>query len=247
MKRGIEILKFVVLLGLLVFLFSFSKTRNDKRKLTKVEVEFVDGITPFITHNTVNKLLIQNKVEVTDIGKETLDLKEMERRLQENPMIREAQVFITIDGVLGAKIEQRDPIGRVSSQRSGADYYLDADGKMMPLSEVYSARVPILTGISESDYDEIAPLLLKIRGDDFMQRLVVGLNRTSNGEVELELRKTDIKVLFGKPQHIEKKFQNFKAFYKKTKQDSTLFEYDKVNLKFESQVIATKKEGHGKR
>lgn len=246
MKRSIEILKFVVLLGLLIFLFSFSKKRNEKRKLTKVEVEFVDTKTPFITHNTVNKLLIQNKVEVTDIGKETLVLEEMEKRLRENPMVREAEVFISINGVLGARIQQRDPIGRVSPPRAGLAYYLDADGKKMPLSEVYSARVPIVTGVSESNFDEIIPLLLKLREDDFMQRLVVGLNRRSNGEIELELRKTDINVLFGKPQFIEKKFQNFKAFYKKTKQDSTLYEYEKVNLKFDNQVIATKKEDHGK-
>lgn len=246
MKRGIEILKFVVLLGLLVFLFSFSKKRNDKRKLTKLEVEFVDSQTPLITHQMVNKLLIQNDVEVKDIEKETLVLKEMESRLRENPMVREAEVFITIDGVLGARIEQRDPIGRVSPQHSETPYYLDADGKKMPLSTVYSARVPIVTGVSENDYAEIAPLLLKIREDNFMQRIIVGLNRRSNGEIELELRKTDLTVLFGKPQFIEKKFQNFKAFYKKTKQDSTLYGYEKVNLKFDNQVIATKKEGHGK-
>lgn len=247
MKRVIEILKFVFLFALLVFLFGFSKKRNEKRNLTKLEVEFVGNKTPFITHNTVNKLLIQNTEVVTNIGKETLVLKEMEERLRENPMVRDAEVFITIDGVLGAKIEQRDPIGRISQQRIDSDYYLDADGKEMPLSDVYSTRVPIITGITENDYDEIVPLLLQIRDDDFMQRLVVGVNRSRNGEIELELRKTDIKLLFGKPDHIAKKFQNFKAFYKKTKQDSTLYGYEKVNLKFESQVIATKKEDYGKR
>lgn len=246
MKRVIEILKFVFLLGLIVFLFGFSKKRNEKRKLTKIEVEFVDGNTPFITHNTVNKLLIQNNEEVTGIVKETLVLKEMEKRLRENPMVREAQVFLSIDGVLGAKIQQRDPIGRISPQRSGSDYYLDSDGEMMPLSSVYSARVPIVTGVSNDNFKEVVPLLAQIREDEFMERLVVGLNLNPNGEIELELRKTNFKVLFGKPQHIAKKFQNFKAFYKKTKQDSTLYGYDKVNLKFESQVIATKKEGHGK-
>jgi|SRR5690554_3361319 len=247
MKLGIEILKFITLLGLLVFLFSFSKKRNDKRNLTKLEVEFVGEHTPFITHKTVNKLLIQSKEEVTDIGKETLVLKDMEERLRENPMIRQAEVFVTLDGILGAKVEQRDPIGRVSSQKMGSDYYLDADGKKMPLSEVYSARVPIVTGISEKDYDQITQLLLKIREDAFMHQHVIGLNKTNRGEIELELRKSNLKVLFGKPTQIEKKFQNFKAFYKKAKQDSTLFGYDKVNLKFESQVIATKKEEHGKR
>ena len=247
MKRIVDLLKFVFLLGLIVFLFGFSKKRNDKRKLSKIEVEFVDGNTPFITHNTVNKLLIQKDGEVTGIDKETLVLKEMEKRLRENPMIRNAEVFLSIDGILGARIQQRDPIGRISPQRSGPDYYVDSDGEMMPLSSVYSARVPIVTGVSNENLKEIVPLLAEIRKDEFMERMVVGLNQDSNGEIELELRKTDFKVLFGKPKYIAKKFQNFKAFYKKTKQDSTLYGYDKVNLKFESQVIATKKEGHGKR
>lgn len=238
MKRSLVILKFLVLLGLIAFLFSFTKKRNDNRKLNKIEVEFVDDTSPFITHNTVNKLLILNHDKVTDIGKEALVLREMEQRLLENPMIRNAQVYVSIDGTLGARIEQRKPIGRVSAS---PDYYLDEDGKHMPLSDVYSARVPIITGTSENDFNEVTSLLLKINEDEFMKRSVVGLNRKLDGDIELELRKTSLKVLFGKPENIEKKFQNFKAFYKKTKEDSTLFGYNLVNLKFESQVIATKK------
>ena len=83
--------------------------------------------------------------------------------------------------------------------------------------------------------------MLKIENDEFMKSCVVGLSRKADGDIELELRKMDFKVLFGQPENIEKKFQNFKAFYKKTKQDSTLYGYNRVNLKFENQVIATKK------
>lgn len=238
MKRSLEIIKFMVLLGVLAFIFSFSKNRNDSRKITKVDVEFVGDKSPFITHNTVNKLLIQNEGEAPSIGKETLVLKKMEQRLRENPMIRDAQVYVSIDGTLGAKIEQRNPIGRVAGS---PEYYLDDDGKNMPLSEVYSARVPIITGVSKMNFSELTQLLLKINEDEFMKSSVVGLNKKQDGDIELELRKTDLKVLFGKPIHVEKKFQNFKAFYKKTKQDSTLSDYGMVNLKFESQVIATKK------
>ncbi|AFL81357.1 hypothetical protein Aeqsu_1881 [Aequorivita sublithincola DSM 14238] len=238
MKRSLAILKFIVLFGLIAFLFSFTKKRNDARKISKLDVEFVDENSPFITYNSVNKLLIQNYGKVADIGKETLVLKNMEQRLRENPMVRDAQVYVSIDGALGAKIEQRKPIGRVSAT---PDYYLDADGKKMPLSDVYSARVPIITGTSKNNFDEVTDLLLKINDDEFMKSSVVGLNRKADGDIEMELRKVNFKVLFGKPLDIEKKFQNFKAFYKKTKQDSTLYGYNLVNLKFESQVIATKK------
>ncbi len=243
MRRSLEIVKFILLLGLMAFLFSFAKKRNDVRKIKRLEVEFIDDNNPFITYETVNKLLIQNQGQVTGIGKETLVLKEMEQRLQANPMVRNAQVFVTVDGALNAKIEQRRPIGRVVAS---PDYYLDADGDKMPLSEVYAARVPLITGVSKNNFTELAPLLLKIENDGFMRQSVIGVHRQANGEVELKLRKIDLRIRFGKPEFVEKKFQNLKAFYKKIKQDSMLNAYQMVNLKFEDQVIATKKEDHGK-
>lgn len=247
MKVFLEILKFSLLLGLLVFLFSFSNNRNRNRTLSKVEVEFTKGDIPLISHQTVNKLLIQNDVDPTNVGKETIVLKEMEKRLEENPMVRKAQVYVTLDGALGAQIEQRDPIARVSVGGSTPDFYIDADGGKMPLSTEYSARVPLVTGVSENDFSKMTPLLLQIREDEFMKQMVIGLNKNAQGELELQLRKTSLNVVFGKPEAIQKKFQNLKAFYKKTKQDSTIYKYEKINLKFESQVIATKREDHGKR
>lgn len=239
MKRSFNIAKLVFLLGVVVFLYSFSNMRNSKRSLSKINVEFIDANSPFITHQTVNKLLIQSSDTLTDIAIEALDLMSMEQRLNKNPMIRNSEVFVTIDGILGAKIEQRDPIARVWDSKGA--YYIDADGKAMPLSEVYSARVPIVTGVAEEDLEKLTPLLLKIRGDEFMQRMVVGLHTSKEGEVKLEFRNLKLKALFGEPNHIDKKFQNFKAFYKKTHQDSTIYGYKKINLKFETQVIATKK------
>jgi cell division protein FtsQ len=225
----------IVLMG---FLFSFSKQRNESRNLKKISIEFTDENDPLITLDAVNKLLIQNNDTVTSIGKETLVLNEMEHRLLKNPMIRDAEVFVTVDGVLGAKIEQRKPIARVSSS---PDYYLDDEGKMMPLSTVYTARVPLITGKSNSNFTEITPVLLKINEDDFMKKGVVGLHLNENGKIEIRIRKHDFKVLLGTPEMIEKKFQNFKAFYQKAKSDKILSEYSVVNLEFGNQVVATKK------
>ena len=149
MKRSLKVIKYVLVVALLVFLYSFTTERNMKRNLTKIDVEFVDENPPFITLNTVNKLLIQSQDNVTSINKETLDLKEMENRLLKNPMIRDAQVYLSVDGVLGAKIEQRTPIARVAGS---PDYYLDTDGMKMPLSEIYTARVPLINGNSNFEF-----------------------------------------------------------------------------------------------
>ncbi len=238
MKRSWEYIKFVLLFGLVVFLFSFTKQRNSSRNLEKTNIEFLDEGSPFITRNTVNKLLIQNYDTVTSIRKDKLVLKEVESRLLENDMIFDAQVFITLSGTLGAKIKQRKPLGRVAAS---PDYYIDEEGKKMPLSSVYTERVPLITGVSKSNFKELTPLLKAIEEDPFMKSSVVGLEYQRDETIIIRLRKHDFKVLFGKPKAIADKFQNFKAFYKKTKQDNMLSSYTLVNLKFGDQVVATKK------
>lgn len=238
MKINWGFIKFLVITGIIVFFFGFSKQRNKVRKIEKIEVNFEDENRLFITSNTVNKLLIQNKDSATSIGKETLDLNKMENRLLENPMIKDAEVYVTIDGVLGARVVQRKPVARVESD---PNFYLDEDGFKMPLSSVHSARVPIVSGISENQYAEVTYLVNKITDDDFMKEYVVGLDVDENGNVILRIRKNEFKVLFGKSIDIENKFQKFKAFYKLTKQDSLLESYSLINLKFKDQVVATKR------
>ncbi|MFT4847857.1 MAG: cell division protein FtsQ [Sediminicola sp.] len=237
MKRSLKIIKYLLVVVLVVFLYSFTAERNMKRKITNIDVEFIDENRPFIALSVVNKLLIQSEDNVTSINKETLDLKGMENRLLKNPMIRDAQVYLSVNGVLGAKIEQRTPLARVAGS---PDYYLDTDGMKMPLSEIYTARVPLISGNSKLNFEKLTELLLKINEDPFMKNSVVGLNVLADQKIILQLRKQDFKVHLGKVEGVEKKFQNFKAFYQKSKQDNTLVEYKFVNLEFLSQVVATK-------
>ncbi len=242
MKINWNIIKFILLIALVVTLYSFSNQKNSSRKLTKIDVEFIDENSPFITLNTVNKLLIQNLDSLTSINKETLVLNKMEARLLKNPMIKNAEVFLTIEGVVGAKIEQRKPIARVVSSQ---DFYIDDEGKKMPLSKVHSARVPLVIGNSINNNSELTHLLLKLDEDEYMKKNVIGLQLESNGSILMKLRKRDYKVQFGKPIDIDKKFQKLKAFCKTANQDSLHSIYSLVNLRFKDQVIATKKSNNG--
>ncbi len=239
MKVNWGIIKFIIVLGLVIGLFSFSGKRNNARNLDKTKVEFLGETPPFITLETVNKMLIVNHDSVRNITKEQVALKEMESRLLKNDMIRDAQVFVTVDGVLGAKIEQRMPLARVAAQ---THYYIDADGKKMPLSKVYTARVPLVTGNVAEMYDDLTLLLKKINNDVFMKSSVIGIHVVANNNIELQLRNTDFKVRFGSKNDPEKKFMNLKAFYQKAKRDTLLTAYKAVDLRYGSQVVAIKKE-----
>ena len=238
MKINWNFIGFIVLSSFIVFLFGFAMQRNGARNLSKIVITFEDETPPFITLNTVNKLLIQNFETVASIPKEALVLKEVEERLLKNQMIHSAEVYITVDGILGAKIKQRTPIARVVDTQ---DYYLDTEGEKMPLSSVYTARVPIVTGAVMEHAKPLTDLLLQINQDQMIKSSVVGLDVLEDGTLKMRIRKQDFIVLFGTTDNAALKFQNYKAFYQKIKQDSMLANYKTVDLRFGNQVVATKK------
>ncbi|GAA4238144.1 cell division protein FtsQ [Postechiella marina] len=227
-----------VLLGLVVFLFAFSSKKNAARKLADVDVQFFGDDNLFISHQTVSKLLIQNQEDVKNVPKETLDLRSIESALNSNPMIKTAQVYLTVNGVLKADIEQKRPIARV---RTNASYYIDEDGLYMPLSSNYSARVPLVTGyIEKNDLKNVFTVARKIEKDDFLKTNVIEINQSTAGVISLKLRQCKFIVQLGSVNFLDKKINNLKVFYQKHLKEKTLNAYSKVNLQFDNQVVCTK-------
>lgn len=206
--------------------------------LEEVNLYFTDSDNYYLTQEAVDKLLIQNEVQVQSIGKETLDLSRVEAMLEAHDMIESAEVFLSIEGKMGASITQRKPLARVMD---GMPFYLDRQGLKMPLSEHYSARVPLVTGVRESQLTEIYPVMQVITNDEFLTRYVTGLHRLPNGKYQIYLRQLDFVLMFGEVKDIELKFENFKAFYQKALKDEKLDAYQKVDLQFGDQVVGTKK------
>ena len=238
MKTVLGYIKAVGLIALVCFLFAFSETRNKNRNLNDLTVTFTEGENLYVTEDAVNKLLIQNKQAISSIDKETLDLNKAENLLNNHDMIDNAEVFVTLDGKLAAKVSQRKPIGRVYGETS---FYLDEDGEVMPLSSNYSARVPLMTGFSEQNVSSAFKVIQFIQNDDFLRKMIVMVERNTSGDLELQLRENDFLVEFGDSTNLALKFHNLKAFYKKALKDNKLEDYSKVNLQFGDQVVCTKK------
>ena len=238
MKSKLGYIKFVLLLALMAFLYGFAEKRHSQRKLTGSEVHFTDNENLYVTVDAVNKLLIQNEEANENLGQETLDLNKVETLLNSHDMIENAEVFLRLDGKLSAIVTQRKPIGRAVGNTS---FYLDKNGEVMPLSENFSARVPLMLGFDESNILTAYPLVSYIKNDSFLSKHITTIQRLENGRYELKLRKADFVVYFGEIKNIALKFNNFKAFFKKALKDKKLDTYKRVNLQFGNQVVCTKK------
>ncbi|WP_405200507.1 cell division protein FtsQ/DivIB [Christiangramia sp. LLG6405-1] len=238
MKRSLKFIQPLILILLIGGLYGFAEHRHKNRKLTNIKVSFTETENLYVTEEVVNKLLIQSNDSVSSIDKETLDLNRVEAMLNDHDMIENAEVFLTLDGKLKATVSQRKPIGRVAGNSS---FYLDRNGEIMPLSEYYSARVPLMFGFDGSTVAEVYGIVSYIQNDDFLRKHVTGITRLNAEAYALELRENDFQVYFGDTTMIDLKFNNFKAFYKKATKDKKLNTYKKVNLQFGDQVVCTKK------
>lgn len=239
MRVNYNYIKVFVLIVLVVFLFAFSSLRNSSRKVSALEIKFLGDDNLFITHETVSKLLIQNQQSVTNKPKEIIDLNGLENALTANPLIKEAQVFIDVDGKITAEIIQKKPIARVSTN---ASFYVDDTGSYMPLSTNYTARVPLITGtVYKNDLANVYTIASKIQQDDFLKKHVVEIHQNDNKTIDLKFRLNSFTIQLGSLKALDKKINNLKAFYQKAMKDNTLDSYSVVNLKFDNQVICTKK------
>lgn len=232
-------IRLALIMALVIFLYSFSLKRSESRKLKDVVIEFTENEN-FITREKVNKLLIQNYEDVKSIPKEKLDLNNVENRLDSDPMIKKAEVYTTVDGKLKAVIQQRQPIGRVYDGASS--YYVDYDGKQMPLSESYTARVPLVTGdLLQIEPKKLHHVLKYIADDEFLRKNIIGLEVRPTGGIRMLSRGYDYEIMFGRVVNVERKFNNYKAFLQNAVKDTLLAHYKTINLKFTQQVVCTKK------
>ena len=240
MKKNIVInLQLLAILILVVFLYCFASNRNDKRKIAKPEIELLNSESPFVTHEMVNNLLKDNFGGSFSIQKDRVNLKKIEQNINKHNLIENSQVFLSVNGSFKTVIKQKIPIARVFY--NNASFYIDYKGNKMPLSDNFTARVPLVYGDINSRYNQnFVALLQTIYQDDFLKKNIIGLKIASDGSIIMKNRNYSYDIIFGRPIHINKKYDNYKAFFQKAVQDTLIDYYKKVNLKFTKQVVCTK-------
>ncbi|KDN54504.1 cell division protein FtsQ [Flavobacterium seoulense] len=227
------------MLGLVIFLFSFTSKRNEQRKIAKIAVVFVGENNIFLKEEAVNKLLIENLGNPLAIGKDKLDLNKLERKLDSNAMIDESDVFVSVDGVLKAVVKQKTPVARVIN--GSGSFYVDYKGGKMPLSDNFTARVPLVSGdINTKDKEKFTQLFRVIYEDEFLKKNIIAIQIMPNASLKMFNRNFDYQIDFGSMMNFETKFKNYKAFFQKAVLDSTLYKYKKIDLRFTKQVVCTK-------
>lgn len=238
MLKYFNFIKVIFVLLFIISLFAFSSFQSNLKSVSNVNIDFIGEKNLYISKSSIDKLLIQNNDYIECLEKDIIDLNELEERISSHEMIQNAEVYLTVKGAVRVDIEQRKPLARVISNPS---YYIDENGKKMPLSIEHSARVLLVHGqVDQNNLEIIFEMVNTIQNDSFLKLYITDIFIDSENKISLSLRDCDFKVLVGDLNQLKQKIINFKAFYQIAKKENTLKKYKKVNLKFDKQVIGVK-------
>jgi len=135
-----------VLILYLIGMIIFISVRRSEIICKSIEVQITDSSkNDFIDKQEISSLLNRNKLKYLNMPMEVVNAAEIERVVNTHPSIRKAEVVKRIDGILVIKVSQRIPLMRVIVNEK-TQYYIDQDGKVIPVSDKYAARVPIANG-----------------------------------------------------------------------------------------------------
>lgn len=238
----------LVLFGLAIII-GFTNSRQNDRYINDVHILIDNQFENyFINQEDVLSLINDRGKDYllsSDFG--SLNLKELENRIESHQFVNDAQAYIDLEGNMSIEVTQNRPIARVIVN-NGPDYYIGVEGDILPESDHYTARVVLMhlakdNWINEGNIKnsqqglEIYELLQYISQDEFWSAQIAAIRVEKNQEVVLEPQVTKQEIIFGKPEDIEKKFRKLMTFYKQILPYKGWNTYASVNLKFKNQIV----------
>ena len=216
-------------------LFYSTNSINSKRSINNIIIDFESTNKLFITQDSILKLL-----PTSFLNKKSVDINHLESLVNSNGFIKNSEAYVSIEGDLVIKVQQRNPIGRIISE--DVAFYIDDESKIMTTSKIHSSRVPVIFNYSESfSHDKIYQMCDLIDSDEFLKKNVTRINFLKNNHIQLNFRNYDFDLVIGEYKNMNKKIKNFKTFYQATVENEGLDKYSKINLQFENQVVCTNK------
>lgn len=204
----------------------------------------------FLNEEDIRNYLNELKITPGKTQMNKIYLAQLERMIESNGYVRSAEVYIDALSTLHVSVQQRNPVLRIMNSNN-VSYYVDESASKMPLHPKFTARVLVAGGhisandrqtdtLGQKQLNDLVFLTNEILRDDFFARMIEQIWVDENQEIHLVPMIAQQDILLGNAQQIDSKLQNLKAFYLNAN-PGLLNNYSIINLKFNNQVIATKR------
>jgi len=228
--------------------------------IEKKDAEPCKGI--YINIKGVNNIFFIDKKDVMDSvvsieGRDpagqpisSFNLRAIEGKLTNNIWIRNAQLFFDNNEMLQVNILESEPLARLFTA-SGNTFYIDSALNRLPLSDKFSARVPVFTGFpsdriiltaaDSSLLRDIKTIGVAIQQDPFYMGLIDQVDITPQRTFEMIPKIGNNIIEFGDASDAEEKLHRLKLFYREVMLKAGMNYYSVIDVQYKGQVVAKRK------
>ncbi|MEP6713609.1 MAG: hypothetical protein ABJA37_14380, partial [Ferruginibacter sp.] len=234
-------------IGTVVLLIAAVK-RKDAKHCKGIEIN-ISGANNNFFIDKKDVLAVINRFTDEAAGKaiESFNLRQMEAALEEDVWIKNAELFFDNNNILQADVEEREPVARIFTL-AGNTFYIDSSAMMLPLSEKFSARVPVFTDFpSEAKFlsapdssllADIRNMSMELQADSFLMAMIDQVDITPQRNFEMIPKIGNQLIEFGDASDAPAKFKKLKLFYKNIMLKAGWNRYSNINLQYDNQVVA---------
>lgn len=247
--KNILVISVWILLGAgTVVLLVAAITKKNSEKVTGVQIN-ITGVQNnyFIDKKDVINILEKiNGKKIDKVAISSLDLSAMENVLKKDQWVKNAEIFFDNNNVLQVKIAEREPIARIFTL-SGVSFYIDSSLTRLPLSDKFSARLPVFTSfpteviiLKKQDsvlLNGVKTLSEYIDAHPFWMAQIDQIDITPAGTFVLTPKLGNQLIRFGTADNCDEKFNKLLAFYKQVQTKIGWNNYSVVDVQFKNQVI----------
>ena len=225
---------------------------KDSKKCTGVEINIKAISSNFFVDkgDILNIITAGSNGNLLDRVVSSFDLQAIEMELEKNIWVKRAQLFFDNNEKLHVNVIEREPLARVFSNL-GTTFYVDKDLSMLPLSEKFSARLPIFTNFpsdkkvllpsDSSLLRDIISISLAIQKDSFHMAMIEQIDITAQQTFEMLPKFGNAVIVVGDAKNIENKLSKLRLFYKEIMVKAGWNMYSEINIQYNNQVVAKRK------
>ena len=238
--------------GTLVLLIAAIRSRNDKTcQGIGIQVNGQKKGKWLLDRNDIiNQLTSDGSEKIKGRALQTFDLQRLEENLEKHVWIKDAELFFDNNEVLQVRLTERKPLSRIFTT-TGNSFYIDDDGKRLPLSEKLTLKLPLFTGfptdklvLKSADsvlLSGVMEISRYIVADSFWMAQIAQIDITSARNFEMIPTVGNHIIEFGTGNEPDKKFKKLMIFYTRVLRETGLNKYARINVQYNQQVIGIKK------
>ncbi len=251
-KKILVAMVWILLASGTVVLLIAAITRKNNEHCSKIEIN-ISGVQNNFFIDKKGMISILEKTNGGRLEKKplyTIDLALMETELQKSLWIKKAELFFDNNNVLVVKITEREPIARIFTT-SGLSFYLDSSLIRLPLSDKFSARLPVFTDfpadvivLSKEDSSlmrDIKTISEFIGNNPFWMAQIDQVDISPGRTFDLIPKLGNQVIHFGNAENYHEKFSNLLCFYRQVLSKIGWSRYSSIDVQFKGQVVGVRR------